>query len=103
MGAETGIALMGRSERQVREAFHTSSALDPTRSLALAEMGLDESMALKRLQQKEVVRESSPGCYWFDDTMWDELRATRMRMAMMLLAAVVLTGLVGLYTVWANR
>jgi hypothetical protein len=49
------------------------------------------------------VRESSPGCYYFDEEVWLGVRATRIRMAIMLISAVGLTALVGLYAVVGSR
>ena len=103
MGAEIAIAVMRRRERRVRDAFHKAGALDPAKATALSEIGLTESMALRRLGRHEVVRESSPGCFYFDEDVWQAVRADRMRMGLMIVAALVLTGLLGLYASWASR
>lgn len=103
MGAEAAIAVMRRRERQVRHAFQKAGALDPASAQPLSDIGLEESMALRRLERHEVVRESSPGCYYLDEEAWQAMRATRLRMALMILAAALLTGLVGLYATVANR
>ncbi len=66
-------------------------------------MGLKESRALKGLQGRKVVRESSPGCFYFDEEVWQAVRAARIKMALMLLAAVGMTALVGFYAASAAR
>ncbi len=103
MGAEAAIAVMRRREREVRRAFHDAGALDPSASKPLPDMGIEESWAIERLENRKVVRESSPGCYYFDEEVWQAVRATRIKMALMLLAAVGMTALVGLYAVSAAR
>ena len=103
MGATAAIAVMRRKDREVRTAFHDAGALDPPSARPLAEMGLEESRALRRLQRHEVVRESSPGCFYFDEATWQAVRSTRLRMILMTLGALVLTALVGVYAASANR
>lgn len=94
--------MFGR-EREVRDAFHKLAALDPQSAQPLADLGLEESMAFKRLQRHEVVRESSPGCYHFDEEVWQALRSSRLKMTLMIVGAALLTALVGLYAATANR
>jgi hypothetical protein len=93
---------MRRREREVREAFHRARALDPSGAQPLLDLGIEESMALRRLQNHEVVRESSPGCFYFDEEVWEAVRTTRMRMGIMILTAVILAALVGVYATSAN-
>ena len=103
MGAEAAIAIMRRREREVRDAFQRAGAIDPGSARALAEIEVEESMALHRLQRHAVVRESSPGCFYFDEETWDAVRATRLRLGLMVVVAVVITLLVGLYATSAAR
>jgi hypothetical protein len=103
MGATVAIAVMRRKEREVREAFQNAQAVDPLSARSLQEIGLDESRALSRLRRHEIVRESSPGCFYFDDETWMAVRASRFRMAMMIVAAVILVLLVGIYATAANQ
>ena len=86
----------------MREAFHRARALDPSGAQPLLDLGLDESMALRRLQRHEIVRESSPGCYYFDEEVWEAVRSTRLRMGLLILAAVIIAALVGVYATSAN-
>ena len=103
MGAEGAIVNVRRGERGVRDAFHEAGALDPTNAKPLADIGIEESMALHRLERHAVVRESSPGCYYLDEDAFQELRSGRRKMALMFATAVVLTGLVVVYAVAAYR
>ncbi|MGK2961710.1 MAG: hypothetical protein ACSLFK_06115 [Gemmatimonadaceae bacterium] len=103
LGPEAAIAVMRRKERELRRVFHEAGALDPSTAQSLADMGLEETRALGRLRRHEVVRESSPGCFYFEEEVWLAVRAARIRMAIMLISAVGLTALVGLYAVAGSR
>jgi hypothetical protein len=103
VGAEAAVAVVRSREREIRLAFHDAGALDPSTARALADLGLEESRGVRRLERREVVRESSPGCYYFDEEAWLALRGTRRRMAMMVLVAIGLTALAGLYAVAGSR
>lgn len=88
---------MRRKKRKIRDAFHAAGALTPADSCPLQDLGLEETMALRRLQRRDVVRESAPGLFYFDEEVWQVLRATRLRMAILIVVALVLFILVGLY------
>ena len=103
MGASAAIAVMRKREREVRQAFLDARAIDPVSAQPLTDMGLEDSRALSRLERHKIVRESSPGCYYFDEEIWVAVRKTRFRMALMIVAAIVLTLLVATYTTTANR
>lgn len=103
MGAEAAIAIMRHREREVRSAFQEAGAIDPATSRGLDQIGIEETMAFRRLCNRAVVRESSPGCYYFDEESWQALRSMRLKFALTLLAAVALVALVGLYAASASR
>lgn len=88
---------MRRKKRKVRDAFHAASALTPADSYSLQDLGLEETMALRSLKRREVVRESAPGLFYFDEEVWQVLRANRIRMGILIIVALVLFFLVGLY------
>ena len=94
---------MRRREREVRAAFQNAGSTDPGSSKPLSEIGVEESRALRRLQRHTIVRESSPGCFYFDEETWVSVRSTRMRLAIMIVIAVLITLLVGLYATSAAR
>ncbi len=94
---------MRRKERELRRAFRDAGAVDPSTARSLAEMGLEETRALGRLQRHDVVRESAPGSYYFEEEAWLAVRSARIRMGIMLISAIGLTALVGLYAIAASR
>jgi hypothetical protein len=89
---------MRMKEREVRDDFIRAEATTPATAKSLAEIGIDESHAVKRLKRRAVIREASPGVFYFDEDVWKAVRAMRRRMALLLLFAVVLSLLVVLYT-----
>lgn len=72
----------------------------PINAKTLADLGLDESGAVHRLVKRAVVREASPGLYYFDDEVYQSILATRRRMAVVL---VVTLGLFLLFVVYGIR
>jgi hypothetical protein len=88
---------MRLTERRVRKAFHAAGALDPGTAQGLDAIGIEDNRALRRLKRHDVVRESSPGCYYLDEETWAAVRSTRLKLALMLIAAVALVALVALY------
>jgi hypothetical protein len=48
-----------------------------------------------------VIREASPGMFYFDDDVWEALCGMRRRMAILLVGTIVLVGLMVLYGVVA--
>ena len=99
MGAQAAIAVMRKRERDLRRAFHQAAALDPAGARSLEEIGVEENRAFGRLKSREVIRESSPGCFYFDEEKWESVRSTRMKLALSILAALLMVALVVLYTV----
>ena len=102
MGAETAIAVMRLKERRIRRAFHAAGALDPGTAQGLEAIGVEDNRALRRLKRHDVVRESSPGCYYLDEETWAAVRSARLKLALMLIGAVALVGLVALYAGFAS-
>ena len=54
-------------------------------------MGLDESQAMKRLIRQSVVREATPGLFYFDEEVFQSVRAQRRRMAFLMLVTILLS------------
>ena len=88
---------MRLKERQVRDVFFSKGAISPATAASLDHLGLDETMAVARLKRRAVVRESAPGLFYFDDGVWQAMRNTRRRMAMVVLIGLILVGLVLAY------
>jgi predicted acetyltransferase len=89
---------MRMKEREVRDDFIRADATSPATAKSLADIGIDESLAVKRLERRAIVREASPGLFYFDEGVWQAVRSMRRRMAFVLLLAIVLALLVFAYT-----
>ena len=96
MGA-AAIAVMRRKERDVRDAFRSAGAITPANAMSLESIGIEETMAVRRLKRRAVIREAAPGLFYFDEDVWEAVTAMRRRMALLLLATVILIGIVVLY------
>ncbi len=81
---------MRRKERELRDEFIRASATQPIDARSLAELGVEENMTWKRLCRRSIVREAAPGLFYWDDDVWQAFRSQRRRMALMMLAAIIL-------------
>jgi hypothetical protein len=89
LGAAAAIAVMRRKEREVRDDFLRAGATMPINAMSLADVGIGESMAVRRLMKRAIIRESSPGQFYFDEEVWLSVRSMRRRMAMVMLVVIV--------------
>ncbi|MDP9201534.1 MAG: hypothetical protein M3P26_06330 [Gemmatimonadota bacterium] len=96
MGAAAVAAIMRRREREVVDDFRAASALSPSTAQSYTAIGLGHSLALKRLHNRAVIREAAPGAYYLDEEVWAAVRRTRKRIAMVLIAILVVLFLGGL-------
>lgn len=85
MGA-VAVAVIVAKEREIVEAFRDVGATSPERGVTLDQVGVDERIGFRRLRQHAVIREASPGRYYLDEEVWTAVRATRRRVALVLLA-----------------
>jgi hypothetical protein len=93
MGAAVAVILM--KERQIVEAFERAGATTASRGRAPSELDVEPgSIGWRRLRDRAIVRESSPGTglYYLDEEVWQATRRTRRR----LVAVMVTVLLVGL-------
>lgn len=90
---------MRRKEREVRDAFQAAGATSPADPRSLADIGLEENMTVRRLCRHEVIREPTPGLYYFDEEVWQARRAMRLRMGLLLIFTIAIVALLGLYGV----
>ena len=97
MGASVAIAVMRLKEREVRDAFHSAGAVNPAGAMSLESVGIDESMAVRRLRRRAVIREAAPGLFYFDEDVWQALRSMRRRMGLLLAGTLTLLFLLVLY------
>lgn len=79
-----------RKEKALRAEFLSAGATQPADAKSLSELGLDENMTWKRMCRRSVIREPSPGLFYWDEDVWQALRSMRTRMALMMTGAVLL-------------
>lgn len=97
MGATVAIAASMRKEREVRDAFRVAGATTPINATSLQAIGLDETMAVRRLKRRAVIREAAPGLFYFDEDVYEAVRRMRQRMALLFVGTIVLIVLVLTY------
>jgi predicted acetyltransferase len=86
-------------EREVRDAFHAAGAVNPAAAMSLESIGIDETLAVRRLKKRAVIREAAPGLFYFDEDVWEAVRSMRRRMALLLVGTVTLVLLLIAYGV----
>src|SRR3954471_23264923 len=94
MGAAVIAAAMRRREQEVIDDFRAAGATSPDRAQSYTAIGLGDSLAIRRLKNRAVIREVGPGVYYLDEEVWAAVRRTRMRLVITLIAilAVLLAG-----------
>jgi hypothetical protein len=97
MGAPVIAAVIRRREREVVDDFRRGEATSPTTARSLADLGLEDSWPVRRLQKRAVIREPEPGIMYLDEEVWAAVRRTRRRVALtfgaVLLLLIILIGL----------
>ena len=94
MGATVAIAASMKKERDVRDAFRAAGATTPMNAMSLETIGIEETMAVRRLKRRAVIREAAPGLFYFDEDVYLAMSETRRRMALLLIGTIVLILLV---------
>jgi hypothetical protein len=90
MGAPAIAAIIRRKEREVVDDFRRGGATAPTTAKSLAELGLEDSWPVRRLQRRAVIREPEPGIMYLDEEVWQAVRRTRRRVAIVLGSMILL-------------
>ena len=90
---------MRRKEREVRDVFLAAGATNPAEPRSLGDIGLDENMTVRRLCRHSVIREPTPGQYYFDDEAWQALRALRLRWVLLVAGTMLLLGVLAVYAI----
>src|SRR3954453_5008365 len=95
MGAAVIAAAMRRREQEVIDDFRAAGATAPDKAQSYTAIGLGESLALRRLRNRAVIREAAPGVYYLDEEVWSAVRRTRRRVAsvFILILATMLLGI----------
>jgi hypothetical protein len=95
MGAAVIAAAMRRREQEVIDDFRAAGATASDKAQSYTAIGIGESLALRRLRNRAVIREAAPGVYYLDEEVWSAVRRTRRRVAgvIMLVLAILLLGI----------
>ena len=95
MGAAVA-AILIRREKEVVDDFRAAGAISRESAQSYTAIGLGESLGLKRLRERAVIREAAPGTYYLDEEVWTAVRRTRRRVAtvFLLILALFLLGVV---------
>jgi hypothetical protein len=96
MGAAAmAAAAMRKREQDVIDDFRAAGATSPQQAQSYEPSGHGESLALRRLKNRAVIREAAPGTFYLDELVWAAVRRTRMRLVLTLIAvlAVLLAGI----------
>jgi hypothetical protein len=96
MGAAVIAAALRRREEEVVDDFRAAGATSPATAQSYDAIGLGDTLAIKRLHNRAVIREAAPGKWYLDEEVWEAVRRTRRRVATVLLSiiAFILIGLV---------
>lgn len=98
MGAVAAAAILRRREQEVIDDFRAAGATSPDRAQSYSAIGLGDSLAIRRLHNRAVIREAAPGTYYLDEEVWTAVVRTRRRLVVTLLsiiAVLVLGALLG--------
>jgi hypothetical protein len=96
MGAPAIAAILRRREEEVVDDFRAAGATSPASAQSYSSLGMGQSLAVKRLHNRAVIREASPGLYYLDEEVWEAVRRTRRRLATVVLSVIALLFLGGL-------
>lgn len=89
MGGPAVVAILRMKEREVVDDFRAAGAVSPSTAQSYDAIGLGETLAMKRLHRRAVIREASPGLYYLDEEVWTAVRNTRRRLAIVMLIVVL--------------
>ena len=90
MGAAAVAAILRRREQEVVDDFRAAGATSPATAQSYTAIGIGESIAIKRLHNRAVIREAAPGTYYLDEEVWAAVRRTRRRLVSVMLSIIAL-------------
>src|SRR3954464_13366969 len=93
MGAAVAAAVMRRREQEVIDDFRAAGATSPDRAQSYTALGFGETLAVKRLRDRAVIREAAPGVFYLDEEVWAAVRRTRHRLLAAFLAIMAVMGI----------
>jgi uncharacterized protein YjiS (DUF1127 family) len=103
LGAAVAVAVVRRKEREVRDDFRRAGALQALDARSLADVGLENNFIVRRMIKRAVIHESEPGLYYFDEEVWQSVRAWRRRRAIGVLVVVAVVAIITLYVMSVFR
>lgn len=89
-----------RKEKDLVARFRQARALTPDSAQSLASVGADEGAAFRRLRSRAILRESTAGRFFLDESSWEAFDRSRNRLLGILLLAALALLLTGLFTSW---
>jgi hypothetical protein len=96
MGAAAAAVLI-RREREVVAVFRSAGATAIDRASSLDGLGLHDSLAVRRLRRRAVLREGAPGAWWLDEPSWAALGSSRRRVAVLMLVMIAVLAAAGVF------
>jgi hypothetical protein len=87
------LAAQAQAERHAFEAFRTADATAPEKARTLKDLDLPESMALRALTNRGIVREAEPGLFWLDERKAAERSRARTPVLIAVIVLLVLLGI----------
>jgi hypothetical protein len=75
---------------EVVDDFRAAGAVSRETAQSYTAMGFGESLGLRRLRNRAVIREAAPGTYYLDEEVWAAVRRTRRRVASIFIVILVL-------------
>lgn len=94
MGAAAIILI---KERQIVEAFERVRATSTESARSLDMVGVDsEGLGMRRLRERAVIREATPGHYYLDVEVWQAVRRQRHRIVLVILVLIIAAAVAGI-------
>ncbi len=90
MGGPAVAAILRMREQEVIDDFRAAGATSPDRAMSYQAIGLGDSLAIKRLRNRAVIREAGPGTYYLDEDVWAAVIRTRQRLVITILSVIAL-------------
>lgn len=85
-------AIIIRREKELVNHFRQMNALTPASAQSTNVLQVDENIAFRILRDRAIIRETSPGLYYLDELSWEASRRLKRRLALVLLAVVIVAG-----------
>ena len=99
MGAAVAAIIMMK-ERQIVEAFQRAGATTPDSARPFDTIDVEvHGVGMRRLRDREVIREASPGNYYLDYDVWQAVRRQRHRLALVIILLMLGLVAVGVITI----